>query len=429
MTQTTIQRGSRIVLSCVGSLGDLHPYLALARELARRGHESVVATLPGYRERVEGFGLAFHPVRFIIAEEPTPEIVRGVFKGRRGIEFLIRSLIMPSSRTAYDDLCAAASGADLLISHPLTYPARLVAETRDLPWISTQLAPCGVLSALDPPLLPGLGWVYRLHPPAAVWRGVYRVAERSTRRWFRPYDDLCVQLGVRDLGNPQFSGGHSSFRELALFSPRFGPPQTDWPGSTVATGFPFFDQPGTMPDPQLDAWLRAGPPPVVFTLGSSAVLDPGTFFVESARAARQLGLRALLLGAESGAIPPELLSDDVLIRRYAPYEGVFPLAAAVVHQGGIGTTAEVLRAGRPALVVPYGVDQPDNAARARRLGVARVIGRSQYRSARVARELRRLLEEASYAQRAGELAMLIRAEDGTAAACDRIEEVLGAATR
>lgn len=418
------QRGSRIVLTCVGSLGDLHPYLAVAGELARRGHYPVVATLPVHRERVESSGLIFHPIRAATTDAPNPELMRRVFNGRKGVEFIVRELILPALRTAYNDTCLAAAGADLLIAHPLTFATRLVAETRDIPWISTQLAPCGVISALDPPTFPGLGWLHRLHAPAAVWRGVWKVAERGTRSWVLPYDDLRVQLGVRDLGNPLFSGGHSPIRELAWFSPHFGHPQPDWPKQTIATGFPYFTQPATPPDLQLDEWLGAGAPPIVFTLGSSAVMDPGSFFVESAKAALRLGRRALLLGADAEAMPPKLLTPAVFIRRYAPYAGVFAKAAVVVHQGGIGTTAEALRAGHPALIVPYGADQPDNAARAKRLGVARVISRGQYRSLRVARELRKLLERKTYAERARAMGAAIRAEDGLAAACDVIEEVL-----
>lgn len=137
-----------------------------------------------------------------------------------------------------------------------------------------------------------------------------------------------------------------------------------------------------------------------------------------------MGRRALLLGAEADAVPAKLLSGAVLVRRYAPYAGVFARAAAIVHQGGIGTTAEALRAGRPALVVPYGADQPDNAARAVRLGVARGMGRSQYRSIAVARELQRLLRPGTYDDRARALGIAIRAENGTATACDAIEAVL-----
>lgn len=416
-------RGARVVLTCVGSLGDLHPYLALALELARRGHVPVVATLETFRAQVTGAGLQFHPLRAVTTETASTDLIRRVFHGRKGVEYIVRQLILPALHTALADTLDAADGADLLIAHPLTFATRLVAEARGLPWISTQLAPTSMLSIYDPPVLPDLGWVHRLRPAPAAYRLFFALAERSTRSWFAPYLALCREMGVVPPGNPLFAAGHSPVRDLALFSQILASPQPDWPAQTVATGFPFFAQPAP-PNPELERWLASGPPPVIFTLGSSAVMDPGSFFTESAEAARQMGKRALLLGAEPAALPGQAETEHRFACRYAAYAEVFPQGAAVVHQGGIGTMAEVLRAARPMLVVPFGVDQPDNAARAQRLGVARVLGRGQYRAARVARELRPLLEDARYARRAAEVGALILGEQGTARACDAIEAVL-----
>ena len=418
--------GRRIVLTCVGSLGDLHPYLALAMELKRRGHRPAVACMPAFQERVEAAGVEFRLLRASTTQEPSAELIRRVFNGRKGIEFIVRGLILPTLRTAYEDTCAAAADADLLIAHPLTFATRLAAETCRLPWISTQLAPMAMLSAQDPPVLPGFGWLRSvpLKVRPAVYRTLFWWGARQTRRWMRPFDALRTELGLPDTGNPLFAGGRSPLRELALFSPSFGAPQPDWPAQTVATGFPFFDQP-IAADPALEAFLDAGPPPIIFTLGSSAVMNPGDFFRESAEAARRLGRRALLLGA-SPAFGASEHGSDLFACAYGSYARIFTQGAAVVHQGGVGTTAEALRAGRPMLVVPYGADQPDNAARVARLGVGRVLARPQYRAKRVARELAELLENSQYAERGEQLRAKIRAENGSGAACDLIEAALAA---
>lgn len=414
--------GRKIVLTAVGSLGDLHPYLAIGQELARRGHRPSIATVPVFRERVEAAGLAFAPMRAAAAEDLSPELIRRVFDGRKGAKYLFRELILPALPTAYADTLLAAEGADLLVTHPLTWATRLVAETRGIPWVSTTLAPANLFSATDPPLLPGTELIYRLHPPVKVWRLLFGLAERMTRRWLRPYYDLRRGLGLPDTGNPLFGGGRSPLLELALFSTVFGPPQPDWPVQTVVTGFPFFQQ-TTEPTPHLDRWLATGPPPVIFTLGSSVVNAPGDFFRHSAAAARRAGRRALLLGAQPGevAVRPGM---DLFFLPYGSYAAIFPRGAAVVHQGGIGTTAEALRACLPMLVVPFGMDQQDNAARVVRLGVGRMVSRRHYREHRVARELRLLLEQPSYAKNAGATADAIRAERGAVAACDALEALL-----
>jgi UDP:flavonoid glycosyltransferase YjiC (YdhE family) len=160
----------------------------------------------------------------------------------------------------------------------------------------------------------------------------------------------------------------------------------------------------------------------VFTLGSAAVLAAGDFYEQSARAAMRLGLRAvLLIGADARNRPRSALPDSICIAEYAPYSALFPRAALVVHQGGVGTTAQCLRAGRPMLIMPYSHDQPDNARRMKRLGVAEVIQRSSYKPWRVAHRLKAMLAEPEYEQKARSVAAVLAQEDGVKTACDALE--------
>ena len=151
------------------------------------------------------------------------------------------------------------------------------------------------------------------------------------------------------------------------------------------------------------------------------------FFAESLRAVEMLGERAILLvGREEKASLPEQLPESVFVADYVPYSEVMPKVAAIVHQGGIGTTAQSLSAGKPELVVPWAHDQPDNAERVRKLGVGRWIGRDKYAGSLAARELRKLLDEPGYARQAEAVAREIRQEDGERAGCDAIEMFLRA---
>jgi UDP:flavonoid glycosyltransferase YjiC (YdhE family) len=201
--------------------------------------------------------------------------------------------------------------------------------------------------------------------------------------------------------------------------------QPDWPKASLQTGFCFYDgqgDTGTMPD-GLAEFLDSGEPPIVFTLGSAAVMDAGDFFVESAKAAKILGRRAVLLYGRDNQ-PPKGLDENIVGFEYAPFSLVFPKAACVVHQAGVGTTGQVLRAGVPHLIMPYGHDQPDNAARCRRLGVAEIIGRENYNAERAGNMLKDLLSKRSYAEKAAEAGKLVREEHGTRMACDAIEAAL-----
>jgi UDP:flavonoid glycosyltransferase YjiC (YdhE family) len=152
-------------------------------------------------------------------------------------------------------------------------------------------------------------------------------------------------------------------------------------------------------------------------------MDAGEFFRDSAHAAQTLGRRAVLLAGRGDTLPQKL-PPGVVAFDYAPYSQVFPHACAVVHQGGVGTTAQVLRAGKPSLVVPYSHDQPDHAARLTRSGIGRTLRRDQYNAQSAARQLGQLLNTNEYSIRAARIGEQVRREDGTRVACDAIEEVL-----
>jgi UDP:flavonoid glycosyltransferase YjiC (YdhE family) len=257
-----------------------------------------------------------------------------------------------------------------------------------------------------------------------------RFLKGTLESWSEPVYELRAELGLPRVRHPIFDGQHSPYRVLALFSPLFAEPQPDWPPQTRVTGFCFYDRrdaPEDAPglDPSVARFLDAGDPPIVFTLGTAAVFAAGDFYRESIAAARALGRRALLLVGDHAHNPlPAPLPEGVAAFDYAPFGELLPRAAAIVHQGGVGTTAQALRSGRPALVVPHAHDQFDNGERARRLGVARWLPRARYNARRAERELRRLLEDPAYATRAAEVGRRLRAENGVANACDRIEELL-----
>lgn len=416
--------GKRIVITSFGSLGDIYPYLALARRLTRRGHDAIFATSAYYRPLIEGEGVAFCPVRPDIDLEDRA-MIRRIMEPRRGPEILIRECLLPYLQDSYADLTAATHGADLLVTHPITFAGPLIAERDQIPWVSTVLAPMSFFSVYDLPVLPSMPWLaplYRLRP--GVSRVLLRLGKWMTRPWTKPIRQLRAKLGVPARGDPLYEGQFSPGLTLALFSHMLADPQPDWPPQTQVTGFVFYDEPNCLP-PEVAQFLDAGPAPLVFTLGSSVVNTAGHFYQESVEAARRLGCRAVLLvGTDPQNHLPEPLPEGVLAVPYAPHGDLFPRARAIVHQGGIGTTAQALRAGRPMLVVPYAYDQPDNALRVVKLGVARTLFPKHYAATRVATHLRAILAEPSYAQRAAEVGRMVQAEAGDQQACDAIEAYL-----
>ena len=417
----------RIVLSTFGSLGDLYPYLAIARGLKERGHLPIIATSAAHGQTVEGFGLEFHAVRPDIPDpSEDPDTMRRVMDRRRGTEVVIQEWVLPALRSSFDDLMSAAQGADLLVSHLLTFATPMVAELHGIPWVSTALQPGVYFSAYDPPLFPQtIPFANMPFLGPWFWRRYRRLVHRITRPWFAPLFALRAELGLPPSNFDPLLDNHSPSLDLALFSSTIAQRQSDWPESTVVTGFPFLTPPDApeLP-PELEAFLKNGSAPIVFTLGSSAVMTPGVFYETSAEAAARLGRRAVLLVGKDAGVKPQPTSDDVLVVDYVPHAAIFPRAAAIVHQGGIGTTAEAMRSGRPMVVVPFAHDQPDNARRVERLGISRTIPRHRYTVKRAVSDLRIVLEDPIYAECAAAIGRRIRTEDGVGTACTALEQVL-----
>lgn len=415
--------GKRPVFFAFGSLGDVYPILALAREMKSRGHAPVVATNAVYRKLIESEGVAFHAVRPDV-DVSDPAILRRAMDRRNGARYIFGELILPGIRETYEDTTVAAQGADLIVTHPVSLAALLFARKSNIRWASVALSPVSLFSVYDPPVFTGVPFAEKLATFGPAFQRVFlkTMAFLFEPIW-KPFRALEKDLALPRIPNPLIWPPRSNL-VLGLFSPVLGAPQRDWPVNAHATGFPFFEH-GNGNPAELEQFLDAGEPPIVFTLGSAAVGAAGDFFQQSAEAAHSLGQRAVLLvGRDPRNQPVAKLPPEVMTVPYAPHSGVFPRASVVVHQGGIGTTGEAMRAGRPMLVVPYSHDQPDHAARLMRLGVARSIPRERYNSKIAAREIAALLRDSSYADRADQVGARVRAETGLTNACDLLEELL-----
>jgi UDP:flavonoid glycosyltransferase YjiC (YdhE family) len=389
----------------------------------------VVATAEDHRAAVEAAGVELAPIRPRAADFGDYQaLMKRVLDPRLGPEYLWREIVVPHLRVTYEDLSRAAEGADLLVSHPLTVTLPLVAARRRLPWVATVLAPLSFTSAWDPPVLAPAPWLrtLRVFGPA-LSRAVFNVLRRKVRSWEAPLAEFRRELGLPPAkGMAMFEGQFSPLRNLALFDPQLARPQPDWPANTLVCGAALYD--GAAQDAsvaaEVDRFLADGEPPIVFALGSSAVWIAGDFWDRAAAAARALGRRAILV---TGPAAPPALPPGVRAFPYLPYSSVFPRAAAVVHQAGIGTLAQAMRAGRPQLIVPVAFDQPDNARRAAALGIARVVPFRKAGARRLASELRALLDESSYAREARAVAEALAGVDGAGCAADELVACAGVA--
>lgn len=419
----------RITLAAWGSFGDLHPTLAVALGLKSRGHSVTICTCALYREKVGREGLTWTNLRPDLPGpgEDAPALER-LMDSRRGTEAVLKEWIVPHLQDSLADLRAAIRGADLFVCHPVLYAGPIAAHLENVPWASTFLAPISLPSAYSlpvPPSHPSMGWARKM--PVWFARPALEFGKRQVRPWVGPVDELRKAHGIPN-ANPIFEGMHSPTLNLALFSRALGQPMPDWPANTIQTGFPFYDRlHGGVSDglsPELEAFLASGDAPILFTLGSSAVMTAGSFFADAALAAKKLNRRGVLLVGR-GVAPPPNLPASVLAVDYAPHSLLMPRCSVIVHQGGVGTTGQALRSGRPQLVVPFSHDQPDNGWRVAHAGAGRVLPKAKVGALSLTFALRQLLETPSYARRAEALAQIVAGENGGGAACDAIERTYG----
>ncbi len=426
----------RFLLSTWGSKGDLHPFLSLGQALRRRGHAVTLAGNPDWDDTITGAGFEFLPAGPRQTTEflaTIPEIASTDGGGKVAIAALMEKWFSPAFSAIYRALCEAAPRHDCLLAHHAVMVAGAVAETAGVPWATAVLAPCIVPSRYSLPVSLG----------RQPWRGPFgRAANallwRLARRGFSGIVDPYLRRFRADHGLPPlvgrdaaFDGGVSSQAVLALYSPAFCPAAPDWGPHVAQAGFCFWDplEDYTPPAALVD-FLAAGgddAKPLLVTLGTAMIANPQGFYEAAVEAVRGTRHRAiLLLGREANA--PAGLPENVFVLDYAPFGWLMPRCAAVMHQCGIGTSAQALRAGLPSVCCPYSFDQPNNARQLEALGVGVYLPPNPRR--RSAAILRRALEDllASDAPaRAAKIAATLREEDGPTRACEILERFVHAA--
>jgi len=400
---------ARVLLVTVGSLGDLHPYLAIAKVLRAAGHAVSLATHEHYREIVERAGAQFVAFPPSAADlPPESEWVPKVNHPTKGSEFVVRELIIRFLDQSYVALLGATKECDLIVSHLMAFAVPIAAEKRGIPWVSCLLQPSVIFSVDDPPILgpmPFLPKVRRLGP--WVVRAVYALIRQVSHSWFRPVAALRAREGLPPAKHHPLINAFSPHGNWILFPEAFASPQFDWPVPRDQLGFPLFDSDGrTVLTDDVARFLEAGEPPVVFTLGSAVSESETKFFREAYEAVRANEVRSIFVaGAKFLGVPDEARKDvRVLVTPYAPFSKLFPRARALVHQCGIGTTGQALASGRPQLCVPFAHDQPDNAARVARLGAGVVLPSAQLGKGKMAGALRWLLVDPRFEESARRVA-------------------------
>ncbi len=410
-------RAQRVLLAALGTHGDILPVIAIAAALRAQGHGVRVAAPGRFWPLADRAGLAFHPIGteadFARAVERT-DLWRPV-QGAKAMLKAVAAAIEPTYRW----LEAEAQPSDLVVASTLALGARVAQERLGLSLTTLHLMPMLLESRFAPPRLPGLP-LPRLLP--ARWRHkLGRGADRFVLdpAALPPLNAVRDRLGLAPVRRLRH-WWHSPERVLLAVPDWYAPPQPDWPAQLVQVGFPLADTFGEVAElsPDLAAFLRAGPAPLAFTYGSAMAGAQG-FFATAVEMCRRSGRRGILLAGQADEIPADL-PPGMLHVPYAPLSRLLPACAALVHHGGVGTVAQALAAGCPQLIVPVAFDHADEAERVVRLGVGASLARRRFTADRAQRAVEALARSSAVAAACRKVQVLMRAENGVAAACEAI---------
>lgn len=421
-----------VLIATLGSLGDLHPFIAIGSALKDRGAKVLMAVPASHVSKVEASGLearAIMPDHDAVRSElgmTEAEFARRVMTSP---DFLIKQIILRSLADSTRALDQIAAEADIVFGSIYALSAQIVCQKRSIPYVPGLLQPLAFQSAVDPPRTPDFRMMarYPARGLALSWNRIWQsvIFAEVKRRYSGPVNAVRAEHGLGPLKNaPVFALETEPKLRLALYSRKLGPDDPVRVAGAQFTGFPLFDSNSGRQerlDQDLEVFLNGGEPPVVFTLGSFAVYASGAFYEHSAEACRRMGLRAIFL---TGRSQNAQTTGPTLTRSYLPHSLVFSRCAAIVHHGGIGTTGQAMMAGRPQVVVPHMGDQWDNGYRLERLGVATVVPARDYTAKSARRVITEILDNQALSERAEHVARDVRLESGAATAAERILSAL-----
>ena len=412
----------RVCILTLGSRGDVQPYVALARGLDAAGHRTALCAAPAFRPFIES-----HGVEFASFDTGDPQALlrsaegQAVFRSTRNPFALFQGLcrlLEPVLEKGYAEACRATEGADALLAAPGALPiAHALHERRDVPFAAAFLQPNHPTREFGSWLFPELpAWLPFL---GSLRRASYHATWHVLYRLIRDAND-AARRRVLDLGpgaNPFAAMLRARWPTLYGFSSAVVPRPADWGPELALTGYWFLDRTRDWAPPrELEQFLAAGPPPICVGFGSMPSVDPEQTTELFTRALALAGQRGILLTGWGG-LAHARLPETVLAVDSAPHDWLFPRVAAVVHHGGAGTTAAALRAGAPALVIPFIADQPFWGQRLNALGAGLPpMSRRQLEPEPLAAALRALVENPAYRARAAQIADALAREDGVARA-------------
>jgi rhamnosyltransferase subunit B len=409
------QSATSVLLCTIGSAGDVYPFIGIGQELRKRGYRVVLITSKYFESQALGAGLEFFGLG---SAEDYHSIIQNpdLWDPDKGFKVFAESVVLPILEPVYEAISGFAPADTVLAAQGQVFGAHIAHEKLGFPFITIHLQPAAFRSIYEFPLLPA--WA-----PPLLKQGLFNLIDTFVLdKMFAPE----INRFRRSLSLPPVKKifdrwMHSPQKNLGLFPDWFARPQPDWPPGTQLTGFVYYDKGSENEEisDKLEKFLNAGSPPVIFTPGT-AMKHATQFFADCIEACQMLGRRGILLTQHPDQLPTEL-PQDIQHFAYLPFSKVLPRAVALVHHGGVGTTAQAIAAGTPQVIRPMAHDQPDNAARVKRLGIGASLSAKEFNAATLANELNTLIASQEVLDRCKAYARKINPDQSLNDTCAIIE--------
>jgi UDP:flavonoid glycosyltransferase YjiC (YdhE family) len=368
------------ILGTLGTEGDILPFAALGRVLRRRGHRVTLLTSDKYAPLATACGLDL--VSLLDQAAFDKVLYHPDFWHPLKCALVVAAWGAPHFRRHYELLRDLLTPDTVLVCSPGIIPARFLEEQRMARLITVVLQPWMIKSNLEPPIMPA-GLTLPRWAPRAAANLYWRMLDFSVERIVGGQ----LNSARRALGLPPvhriFDWWLSRRLVVGLFPSWYAPPQADWPRQLRLSGFPLFDGEGA------GVVRITHESPIVYTFGTG-MTGATELFAQCAAACELLKRPGLFLTRHPRQLPTPLPAGVRHIP-FAPLRELLPNCTAIVHHGGIGTTAAALAAGTPQLILPFAYDQFDNAARVERLGVGASLPPRRRAAADIAAALKRIL--------------------------------------
>ena len=407
----------RVLIATTGSDGDVRPFLALARELTRRGHEVLFTAPEPFAPAAAELGLRFEKHGPSLLKAETEVVFARVLAAPSPLAqlALVMEEVAKQGRISLPELLQMVPQVDVVIYPPLLVAAAAAARACRVPHVSVQLAPVHRARNYGP-TGDNLGpLVNRL-----MWAVAARVLRGATDE---KLNVLVRAAGLAPWTNVLMEASSSALLDLVAVSPHVLERDPAWPAASQVTGYWFLDREDFVPSPELAAFVE-GERPAVVGFGSMTGFDAQATTRKILEAVRDLPRKVIIQAGWVG-LGDLKLPEHVYVTSFVPHAWLFARSACVVHHGGAGTTGAAFRAGIPQSIVWHLGDQPIWAKKARALGVSPgFISHKKLSSAWLRKQIDSMCSDRNMQERARVLGEQVRNENGVAVAADMIEQSL-----